>query len=114
MNEFFFFFFFKKKNVISLIYISIDSSRYGWCGTTSEYCGYKCQSDYGRCDNISLNTSNLGKNMVEISTSQSGIEGLCKNSKLSKSIIVYYPEWKYYDFPPKNIPFNKLTHINYG
>jgi chitinase len=89
-------------------------SRYGWCGTTSEYCGYKCQSDYGRCDNISLNTSNLGKNMVEISTSQSGIEGLCKNSKLSKSIIVYYPEWKYYDFPPKNIPFNKLTHINYA
>jgi len=46
--------------------------------------------------------------------SASGIELLCKDSKLSKSIIVYYPEWKYYDYTPKDIPYSKLTHINYG
>ncbi|KAL6607696.1 hypothetical protein LY90DRAFT_132621 [Neocallimastix californiae] len=87
-------------------------SQYGWCGTTSEYCDYKCQLDYGRCNNISFDTPNSEKKIVSTSTTSSDIEEECKN--LSKSIIVYYPEWKYYNFPPKNIPFNKLTHINYA
>jgi len=68
--------------------------------------------DYGRCNNISFDTPNSEKKIVSTSTTSSDIEEECKN--LSKSIIVYYPEWKYYNFPPKNIPFNKLTHINYG
>ncbi|ORX43050.1 hypothetical protein BCR36DRAFT_243293, partial [Piromyces finnis] len=25
-------------------------SRYGFCGTSKDYCGMGCQSDYGKCD----------------------------------------------------------------
>ncbi|ORX83263.1 hypothetical protein BCR32DRAFT_326455 [Anaeromyces robustus] len=73
-------------------------------------------------EDVIINNPINGKNIVNHgnsnssndSTSGSGLESICKNSKLSKSIIVYYPEWKYYDFPPKDIPFSKLTHINYA
>jgi len=101
---------------IYLYYYYWISSRYGWCGTTREYCGYKCQTEYGRC-NIDFNTEKKKvKNVVNTGAIKtlSGIDLLCKDSELSKKIIVYYPEWKYYDFTPKDIPFNKLTHVNYG
>lgn len=87
-------------------------SRYGWCGTTDEYCGYKCQTEFGRC-NIEFNTGNKkGKNIVNMNSSS--VESLCEDSKLSKKIIIYYPEWKYFDYPPEEIPFNKITHVNYA
>jgi len=104
-------------------------SQWGWCGTSTEYCDEGCQIAYGRCnkiesnlENVIINTSINEKNIVNNNSndsnvsnaSKSSIESLCKDSKLSKSIIVYYPEWKYYDYPPKNIPFSKLTHINYA
>jgi len=57
---------------------------------------------------------NNGKDMVSLPNPPSDTETKCKDSNLAKSIIIYYPEWKYYNYPPRNLPFNKLTHINYG
>ncbi len=86
----------------------MNSSKWGWCGSTDEYCDDGCQVDYGRCG-INFNIGgDKEKNVVSSS------KGLCDDAKLSKKIIVYYPEWKYYEFPPEEIPFKKLTHINYG
>jgi chitinase len=57
---------------------------------------------------------NNGKDMVSLPNPPSDTETKCKDSNLAKSIIIYYPEWKYYNYPPRNLPFNKLTHINYA
>jgi len=32
----------------------------------------------------------------------------------SKKIVVYYTEWRESELPPSEIPYDKLTHINYG
>ncbi|KAJ3038989.1 chitin deacetylase [Rhizophlyctis rosea] len=36
-------------------------SQYGWCGTTSAYCGTGCQSAYGTCSVTGTTTTNAGK-----------------------------------------------------
>ena len=66
-------------------------SQYGYCGTTDEYCGVGCQSEFGKCgnvDKIDVTTTVNKKTTVKASTPTGKIstsgkcgseEGICPN-----------------------------------
>ncbi|ORY38486.1 hypothetical protein LY90DRAFT_48067 [Neocallimastix californiae] len=59
-------------------------SKYGYCGTTDEYCGQGCQPAFGHCNSSpSRTTSKTSKASPSLSSSgRCGVEyGICKNNK---------------------------------
>jgi len=59
-------------------------SKYGYCGTTDEYCGDGCQSAFGNCNNSPSKTTSKTSKISPSSSSSGrcGVEyGICKNNK---------------------------------
>lgn len=73
--------------------LNVCCSQYGFCGTTSEFCGTSCQSG---CDQPSSNIS---------------------GSNVQERIIGYYEAWQAdkqcMGRNVKQVPVESLTHINY-
>jgi len=63
-------------------------SKYGWCGTTSDYCGSGCQSEFGQCSN-NLKTTTTKKsiqNKKTTTTTKKSIQNKKTTTTTKKSI----------------------------
>jgi chitinase len=78
--------------------LNVCCSKFGFCGSTSDFCGTGCQKDFGGCGDVNRPS--------------------CSGDSVGKRTIGYYESWantrKCQAVSPEDLNLNGFTHLNFA